>query len=1284
MASVRDVNIATNVNSPHQPGVVLLTSLPTEYVNKEMSTLILSASASQNTLGLTNVQQQQIQLQQNLGLYSIVVGNEKYQLLGPNFQEETVETNDINKSSDDRMGDTHIEIIREEPGRAVKPSRRVTGANRVVPLITSMWQQRELKSLEPSLSGAYKAILDDPDNIDEHVCGTCNQQFLTATQVEHHIKDVHPLQHIAPEQCFVCRKKYVFPSQLKSHLSAVHGIQYPELICKICFMEFTTTMEQKAHERKHDKIYSCRFCSTKFASEYFCQRHHDEHLVHMKPFQCHSCGKRFQNGISLRVHHRRHLLAVCSICSMQFQDELAMLVHVHGHDPQSKRRFLSAIEEQDHEETQLEQMLGAYLKRGAETVKECVEGLLSAVSQTLDADAPPGEKRGVECKLCGLEVQSLKDLVEHRRSNHVRSCTCLVCGKRSRSVSQTWRHMATHIHKAAGVAEDGSEHQCHICRKTFPTKGKRNFHLEHVHKIETIERPHSCTVCSRRFQQKTSRDRHMLLHGQDKSGLECGVCDQVFLRPKFLLRHVAEHESSNECHVCHKRFIRRRQLKHHLSTHSQAAARKKFKCSLCDVSCQGVAGLREHLRIHTGERPYSCSQCDMKFKRLQALKKHMNTVHQGPGAASHSCTSCSMVFNNRGNLLRHFLRIHRGLRRFICGLCGARYGQNQDLRRHLRAKHQVDMPVISCMDKKSVNEIYVLPPIDKIPESHPHAEKINKLINEEKNKLKDLDEVFRKNEQPTKQLSQPPQSPDKVTADKPPESSSAADTLSPQSDSTPQVIMQEAKPEGNSANLHTCKQCHRLLGNDRGSQAECEKCVSVSEKVVTLYRCGVCLADFLDKDTLAGHIDERHKLPAEPVTVCPPGNLLMRNVMLQQHPTMQPLPFGFASQNLLVNSAPVFTFQSPDVPAMLTSTPQTSAVATLDTNLPIPSTASDVFASQAVTTPLVPKVPIPRLNSIDTVAVSKTPSEEKTEVGPVEKKPENDHVCKQCGVKFTNNARLERHFKIHVGVRPFGCAQCGKHFAEKHNLKVHMRTHTGERPYTCTECGKQMRYQKDFADHKKQHLGVKPFECLECGQRFLRQRELVRHKTKHSGVKKYKCPICDKAFARLDQLKLVHMRRHISDPSPAPHACPTCQKRFKIKAKLEQHQILHSGQKNHHCPRCDKTFALDVYLRSHLKTHKKQDAYVQCPKCPRRFASKETLQVHDEKFHARIKKKQKAGTKKKRSKSNELPDTTLLEPEIDIADISLLEEGDDPLGDDKCNTVIYLQMVSDLDLDSSQ
>jgi hypothetical protein len=83
------------------------------------------------------------------------------------------------------------------------------------------------------------------------------------------------------------------------------------------------------------------------------------------------------------------------------------------------------------------------------------------------------------------------------------------------------------------------------------------------------------------------------------------------------------------------------------------------------------------------------------------------------------------------------------------------------------------------------------------------------------------------------------------------------------------------------------------------------------------------------------------------------------------------------------------------------------------------------------------------------------------------------------------------------------------------------------------------------------------------------------------------------------------------------------------------------------------------------------------------------FQVHDEKFHARLQrtaKQPKEGNKNELKKLSILPDTTLLEPEIDITDmeemdgINLLQEEDDILTDDKCNTVIYLQMVPGLDL----
>ncbi|PSN53736.1 hypothetical protein C0J52_02189 [Blattella germanica] len=504
-----------------------------------------------------------------------------------------------------------------------------------------------------------------------------------------------------------------------------------------------------------------------------------------------------------------------------------------------------------------------------------------------------------------------------------------------------------------------------------------------------------------------------------------------------------------------------------------------------------VTGANRVVPMITSERPFACKECDAKFKRVHALKKHMRNVHNEPGAISYPCSFCTMVFNNRGNMLRHVLRIHQGLRRFICGLCGSRYGQNQDLRHHLKMKHELDMPVISCSDKKSVNEIYVLPPIDQLPESHPHAEKINKLVAIEKEKIARFNQVQSSNgteDESTKPLL--PISTAPVSTSIPPVSTVFPPTPSP----PPAPLLPPPPPSTLPPPLPLLPSSPPILLPNLTSPSPDISEIQISQKLVTLYRCGVCLIDFLERDLLELHIVETHKI--KPALKC-------------------------------------------------------------DT---------------AVVKPAIPDAPI---------AKSQLPG--------------------------TDHSTL--------------------------NTLSPLTTVLNET--TINAASKQIsgKYLKDLADHKRQHLGVKPFACSECGAKFLRQRELVRHKMTHSGVKKYQCPTCDKTFTRLDQLKMVHMRCHETSSEPAPFVCV----------------------KNHKCVICNKAFALEIYLKSHLKTHQKQHSYVQCPKCPRRFATQQTLLVHDEKFHTRLQKH-------KEDKKKKIIDMPLLESEIDMTDmdVGLLE--DDVLG----------------------
>jgi len=64
---------------------------------------------------------------------------------------------------------------------------------------------------------------------------------------------------------------------------------------------------------------------------------------------------------------------------------------------------------------------------------------------------------------------------------------------------------------------------------------------------------------------------------KDESCLKHSVCSQVFLRPKFLVMHIAEHRSHNDCHVCNKTLSKCRQLKLHLNGHSRVVFGKKWE-----------------------------------------------------------------------------------------------------------------------------------------------------------------------------------------------------------------------------------------------------------------------------------------------------------------------------------------------------------------------------------------------------------------------------------------------------------------------------------------------------------------------------------------------------------------------------------------------------------------------------------------------------------------------------------------------------------------------------------
>ncbi|KAK0044044.1 zinc finger protein 91 [Biomphalaria pfeifferi] len=288
------------------------------------------------------------------------------------------------------------------------------------------------------------------------------------------------------------------------------------------------------------------------------------------------------------------------------------------------------------------------------------------------------------CAYCEFAAVDMMELREHYNQTHPNDIlTCQPCNQYFLSLKAYKIHCSGRGHqlKLKEHAGETKMHKCPVCDKRFLQESCCLLHLETVHRHPSSEADLQRIIKGHDLVTQLYGDHVKQVESlSNDSSVSCPECGK-FVRKDTLVEHLRLHTGERPyiCRFCSKGFAGRLTLRRHISSHLNMPM---FMCDTCGREFKRNSHLIKHLRQHVSEKKgekHTCDVCQAWFFTPEELSRHMKRH----GDRNYKCTwpGCQWTFVLSSELKSHMFT-HTGEKKYLCDICGFGAPTKTRLRRH--------------------------------------------------------------------------------------------------------------------------------------------------------------------------------------------------------------------------------------------------------------------------------------------------------------------------------------------------------------------------------------------------------------------------------------------------------------------------------------------------------------------------------------------------------------------------------------------------------------------------